>query len=77
MNRGEMDRPVYQMPVIVPLGALAVGSGTDCEPGASADDCNLGSMARTSCENGNSDRTDCDPAGSSAQTKCDTGTGVF
>lgn len=59
MTEKEMDRLAYQTPVVVPLGAMAVGVGQDCGTGTAAPDCETGNVASQSCEGGNSAEADC------------------
>lgn len=74
MSQNEKDRLVYQTPVIVPLGAMAVGVGDDCAFGTGAGDCTSGDGAGVGPCAGPPGGT-CD-MGTDAQRDCDTGSGV-
>lgn len=85
MSLKNTEKPVYQTPIVVPLGEMVavfgdctVGSAnpTQCNPGTQAGggtgQCNVGFFPGGACEVGNSAPTKCEN-GSMANVKCETG----
>ena len=78
MSEDRANRPIYQSPVIVPLGAMAVGPGTDmdCIGGTGAPDCESGGSAgypQGSCESGPDAIGDCTTGWSPGPEGCNDG----
>ena len=69
------DKPIYETPVIIPLGELVRGSGANCGTGSSPGDskCGAGGIATGGkCQPGSSAGTKCQ-SGSVASTQCSSG----
>jgi hypothetical protein len=48
-------KPVYEKPVVVPLGELAKGEGAPCSSGSGANPCSNGGGVAKNCRSGSGD----------------------
>ncbi len=78
MSNDAKEKPIYETPIVMPLGELAKGSGADCFEGNSAHDrCTVGNGAESfSCSLGADYGTGCIHGNKPASNLCSQGTGV-